>query len=106
LVPPQVAMIWMVDSHDWERIAEAKEQLFKKFLHPSFPSPYLLIFANKQDLPSTLSGQQLIEQMDLLTLPDEVNWRVEPCCAVTGEGILEGFNWLENILGNHEEGLY
>ena len=98
-------MIWMVDSVDVCSIEESKQQLFRTFLHQGFPSPYLLIFANKQDSPNALPVQKVIDQMDLRSLPDEVSWHVEPAWILAGDGISEGFNWLGNILGNHEEGV-
>jgi len=95
----------MVDSCDRDRIAESKSELFNLFLHPDFASPYLLIFGNKQDVPSALSATELVEQLDLHSLPPKVIWRLQTCSVVYNEGTYEGFEWLENLLGNHEDGL-
>jgi len=53
----------------------------------------LLIFANKQDLSSSLSEEEIIDRLELNKITDR-KWHLQPTCAVTGEGIFEGLTWL------------
>lgn len=92
-----------VDSNERERISEAKEELFKMLFDDSLPTPYLLVYANKQDLPTALSASELSQQLGLYSLPEEITWFTQPSCATTGEGLYEGLDWLAKTLGQHEE---
>ena len=51
----------------------------------------LLIYANKRDLVPKLSDQDIVQQFGL---DRERLCKVFPSCAITGEGINEGFSWL------------
>ena len=58
----------------------------------------LLIFANKQDLPHAKSAADLTETLGLNTLKNR-RWYIQACCATTGDGLLEGVDWLAATLG-------
>jgi ADP-ribosylation factor-like protein 2 len=57
--------------------------------------------ANKQDLPGALS---LPEISEALQLSDESisgrHWTVMACSAVTGDGLVEGVEWLVNDISS------
>ena len=95
----------MVDSNDSGRIEETQKELFRTILDDSLPTPYLLVYANKQDLPNALSVAELTEKLELHTLPNAITWHVQPCCATSGDGLYEGLDWLASILAKHEEDL-
>ena len=57
----------------------------------------LLVFANKQDLPNALSASTLTDKFNLSDLRGR-KWYVQPCCATTGEGLVEGLDWLSDQL--------
>jgi len=55
----------------------------------------LLVFANKQDLPSAQSEEEVAAALDLHTLCEgKRRWKVQQCCAHSGAGLSEGFDWL------------
>ena len=87
------AIVFVLDSADHERLAEAKEELWTALTNPYLAASKLLIFANKQDLPGTRTIAQLAEELRLSELRDRV-WYIQGCCATTGEGIFEGLTWL------------
>jgi ADP-ribosylation factor-like protein 2 len=59
----------------------------------------LLIFANKQDLPGSLSPTEISEALQLSTMQTH-HWQILPCCALNGEHLLEGIDWLvDDIAG-------
>jgi signal recognition particle receptor subunit beta len=55
----------------------------------------LLIFANKQDLPNAMPVGEMHDKLLLQNLKQK-NWYIQECCATSGEGLYEGFDWLIN----------
>ena len=86
-------IIFMVDSNDRERLAEAAEDL-QKFLIESdeLKDAKFLILANKQDLPNACSVSEICEKMKLHMIRDK-QWYIQACCATTGDGLYEGLEW-------------
>lgn len=61
----------------------------------------LLIFANKQDLGGALTFEQIAEYLDLSN--EDISgrhWTIYGCSAMSGEGLLEGFDWLANDISS------
>ncbi|KAK4478264.1 hypothetical protein RD792_017550 [Penstemon davidsonii] len=54
----------------------------------------LLIFANKQDIQGSLSPDEIAKVLNLEAMDKSRHWRIVGCSAYTGEGLLEGFDWL------------
>jgi ADP-ribosylation factor-like protein 4 len=48
---------------------------------------YLQIIANKQDLPSARSLDDIEKELGLNELANSQLWHLEAACAVTGEGL-------------------
>ncbi|XP_072030634.1 uncharacterized protein [Amphiura filiformis] len=91
-------VIFVVDSVDKERLQEAKSELYNIIKsHEISPNVPVLIFANKQDLPGAQTAGQLIEQLDIRSLPGNP-WHVQATCATTGEGVYEGLNALAKMV--------
>jgi len=88
-------LIFVIDSTDVERLGEATSELHRLLREPELENVKLLVFANKQDLPGALSPQQLINELDLCSITQTTRF-VQPCCALTGDGIMEGFEFLKN----------
>jgi ADP-ribosylation factor protein 1 len=89
-------VIYVVDSHDHERIREARDELRRILNEDGLRNAILLVFANKQDLPGAM-------------IPPDVAWRLglyslnrvcytQGTCATSGEGLYEGLEWLSNRL--------
>ena len=55
----------------------------------------LLVLANKQDLPNAAPTQELAAAIHAAELFDGRPWLVQPCCALTEEGLSDGLVWLE-----------
>jgi len=93
-----VAVIWVVDSNDRERMEESCQELNKMIFDPSQPAPYLLVYANKQDLPNAMSRSEVITTLGLSEYPKEIVWHCEASCATSGDGVWEGMEWLASTL--------
>ena len=88
------AVILMVDSTDRGRIAAVKDELFRLLGNESLdPSSGVLIFANKQDLPDAMTVLELTDALQLHAVKGK-QWHVQPSCALTGEGLREGLDWV------------
>lgn len=92
------AVIFVIDSNNIERITEAHEELAKLMAEKRLKDALLLIYANKQDLPSALSVDALTEQLALHKLCFGRSWNIFACDAHSGKGLHEGLDWLARQL--------
>jgi len=86
-------LIFVVDSNDRDRIDEARQELHRIINDREMRDALLLVFANKQDLPQAMSPAEITDKLGLHRLRDR-NWFVQPSCATTGDGLLDGLSWL------------
>jgi len=91
------AIIFVVDSNDHERVGEAKKEIQKMLKEEELRNSTLLIFANKQDLPSSMTVSALTEELELNNIRDR-KWYIQSTCASSGDGLYEGLDWLSNAL--------
>eukprot|EP00163_Fabomonas_tropica_P010708 TRINITY_DN20959_c0_g1_i1.p1 TRINITY_DN20959_c0_g1~~TRINITY_DN20959_c0_g1_i1.p1 ORF type:complete len:181 (+),score=49.42 TRINITY_DN20959_c0_g1_i1:69-611(+) len=87
------ALIFVVDSADRERVAEAREVLYRTLADDLLRSSLLLVYANKQDLPGAMSPSELASELGLHNLRSR-NWHIQATCAKSGEGLWEGMDWI------------
>ncbi|KAI1250159.1 ADP-ribosylation factor, Arf Arf6 [Eutypa lata] len=86
-------LIFVIDSSDQQRMDEARQELHRIINDREMKDSLLLVFANKQDIKDALNPTQVTEALQLNKLKDKL-WYVVPSCATTGEGLLEGLQWL------------
>jgi ADP-ribosylation factor-like protein 2 len=88
-------LIWVIDSADRWRMEDCKNELQNLLSQEKLAGASLLIFANKQDLQGALPAAEIA---DILGLSDEAHanrhWEIRGCSAVTGEGLVEGIDWM------------
>eukprot|EP00442_Polarella_glacialis_P038707 CAMPEP_0115095268 /NCGR_PEP_ID=MMETSP0227-20121206/28888_1 /TAXON_ID=89957 /ORGANISM="Polarella glacialis, Strain CCMP 1383" /LENGTH=181 /DNA_ID=CAMNT_0002488501 /DNA_START=63 /DNA_END=608 /DNA_ORIENTATION=+ len=92
-------VIFVVDSTDGDRMEEAREELTKMLSEQEMQDAVLLVFANKQDLPSALKAQDVAEKLGLRALRNRL-WFIQSTVATTGDGIYEGLDWLSRTLAS------
>eukprot|EP00743_Colponemidia_sp_Colp-15_P003786 GILK01004083.1.p1 GENE.GILK01004083.1~~GILK01004083.1.p1 ORF type:complete len:182 (+),score=23.73 GILK01004083.1:166-711(+) len=90
-------LIFVVDASDHDRVDEVQEELQRLLAEDSLRDAHVLVFANKQDLPGAMDTRTLAEKLEL-TKARNRHWYVQSACAVTGEGIYEGLDWLTRSL--------
>ncbi|KAG2308260.1 hypothetical protein Bca52824_028008 [Brassica carinata] len=95
--PNTQAVIYVVDSSDTDRIGVAKEEFHAILEEEELKSAVVLIFANKQDLPGALDDAAVTEALELHKIKSR-QWAIFKTCAVKGEGLFEGLDWLSNTL--------
>jgi len=91
------AIIYVVDSADPERLTTSRDELQAMLQEEELKDACLLVFANKQDLPGSLSEAQVSEALSLSSLKSR-QWSIFKTSAIKGEGLHEGLDWLVNSL--------
>lgn len=61
----------------------------------------LLVFANKQDLLSAMSAEDIATGLNLHGIKDR-SWQIQACSAKGGEGLQDGMEWLVQIIQERE----
>ena len=90
-------LVFVIDSNDTERVMLAADELQHLLSQDDLRNAAVLVLANKQDLPHAMAVTAIGSKLGLDKARDR-KWRVHPCCAATGEGLYEGFDWLaENL---------
>ncbi len=87
------SLIFVIDSSDWKRIEEAKEELWGIMNNLEMEGKPLLVFSNKQDIEESYSVEEITIKLGLLNCKSR-KWHVQGCSAISGEGIYEGLDWL------------
>ena len=87
------AVIFVVDSFDKERMEEAKNVLETVLGDEKLQSKPLLVFSNKVDIPQSLNTTEVTDKLCLHKHRGR-EWFIQATCAVTGEGIVDGLEWL------------
>lgn len=91
------AIIFVVDSNDSHRVEVAASELHKLLAAEELKDACLLVFANKQDLPNSMSAAELAEKLQLNKLRGR-EYYVQSCVATSGDGLYEGLDWLSAAL--------
>ena len=94
--PEAHALIYVIDSADNERLRESHQELQTILSHPDLIDAPVLIFANKQDLQNSISGESICKLLsfDLNTLSSRRSIRIQDISALNGHGIDTGIQWL------------
>ncbi|KAL1211464.1 ADP-ribosylation factor 1 [Cardamine amara subsp. amara] len=90
-------LIYVVDSLDRERIGKAKQEFQEIIRDPFMLNSVILVFANKQDMRGAMSPREVCEGLGLLDLKNR-KWHIQGTCALQGDGLYEGLDWLSSTL--------
>jgi small GTP-binding protein len=86
-------LIFVIDSNNVVRIDEARDELHRLLEQDELRDAILLVYANKQDLPNAIKPEELGNRLRLNSILNRV-WQVQGTCAMTGDGLYEGLDWL------------
>jgi len=95
-------IIFVVDSADSLRLKEAREELEGVLADDRLRNSSLLVFANKQDMPGALNTTEVTDKLGL-SLHRNRDWFIQSTCAVSGQGIVDGLEWLATSLKNKKK---
>lgn len=90
-------LIFVVDSSDDYRITESNQELKILTTEPKLEKVPVLIFANKQDIETSLSPDEIMKLMELEEIANRP-WSINACSAIQGEGVKEGMQWLVEVI--------
>ncbi|XP_030606038.1 ADP-ribosylation factor-like protein 11 isoform X2 [Archocentrus centrarchus] len=84
------ALVFVVDSSDQSRMAEAKAALKKILGEEKLQGVPLMVLANKKDLPNCMNIREVSNQLELPSYTDR-HWEIQACSAVKGLGLQQAF---------------
>jgi ADP-ribosylation factor-like protein 5B len=87
------AVIMVIDSADPDRLDIARAELQAIVQTEELRDACLLVFANKQDLKGALSAAEISESLALHNIRTH-DWHIQACCALTGDGLYPGLDWI------------
>jgi len=91
------AVILVVDSTDREHMPVVKRELSAITAHQDLGEAVLLVLANKQDVPGAMNAAEVTDALALHTIKRH-DWQIQACCALTGDGLFEGLDWITHTL--------
>lgn len=87
------ALVYVIDSADRKRIDETGVELMQLLEEDKMNGVPLLVLANKQDLITAMSADDMAEALNLFLIRDRP-WQIQGCSAKDGQGLQEGMEWL------------
>ena len=79
-------LIFVVDSNDRERIAEARDELNRMLAEDELREAVLLVFANKQDLPHAMNPAEITDKLGLHNMRNR-NWYIQVKIPRAGQAV-------------------
>ncbi|XP_040960994.1 ADP-ribosylation factor isoform X2 [Gossypium hirsutum] len=64
---------------------------------PFMLNSVILVFANKQDMKGAMTPMEVCEGLGLFDLKNR-KWHIQGTCALRGDGLYEGLDWLASTL--------
>jgi ADP-ribosylation factor 1/2 len=92
-------LVFVIDAEDRESLAEAKKALDEVLESEEIRNVPLLVLGNKQDLPCAMPVSELVEKLQLFRIRDR-HWHLQATCALSGEGLEQGFVRLLQMINN------
>lgn len=86
-------LIYVIDSADRKRFEETGVELGELLDEEKLTGVPVLVFANKQDLFNSAPASEIAEGLNLHSIRDR-QWQIQPCSAITGEGVKDGMDWM------------
>jgi signal recognition particle receptor subunit beta len=90
-------LIYVIDSFDLENLEESKSEFHKLITNAELKNTIILIYANKQDISKAKSVADLIQIYGFDQIKSH-QWHIQQCSAKTGEGLMNGLQWLSDQL--------
>ena len=87
------ALIYVVDSSDEPRLSECVDELTQLLAEDDLQKVPLLVFANKQDIESSLQADEVMETLQLGNIQDR-EYNIVACSAISKDGLQEGMDWV------------
>ena len=97
-------VIFVVDSTDVERMAEARRELWLVLKDEGLAQGVpVAVFANKQDLHNAMTSAQMQVELGLVDL-EERKWFIQEMSAASGIGVNEGLTKMADLVKEFQSG--
>jgi len=96
--PNTSAIIYVIDSSDTARLQTSRSELLTMLSEEELNGVPLLVFCNKQDVGGASTPEKISEELGLAGGEKGREWSVRGSCALKGEGLEEGLDWLVNAI--------
>ncbi|KAL4444798.1 hypothetical protein ABPG74_016006 [Tetrahymena malaccensis] len=96
------AIIYVLDSIDCEAINQAKYTINKIIQKNQNNKTPVLIFFNQKHQQQHVQTQQIEQLLNLEEISGIDQYHIQQCCAIKGEGVIQGFQWLQKLLTKNE----
>uniref|UniRef100_A0A452S330 ADP-ribosylation factor-like protein 14 n=1 Tax=Ursus americanus TaxID=9643 RepID=A0A452S330_URSAM len=93
-------LLYVVDSTDKQRLEDSRRELKHILKNEHIKNVPVVLLANKQDVPGALTAEDITRMFRVKKLCSDRNWYVQPCCAITGDGLMEGLRKLTGFVKN------
>ncbi|XP_008567646.1 PREDICTED: ADP-ribosylation factor-like protein 14 [Galeopterus variegatus] len=94
-------LMYVVDSTDKQRLEDSRREFEHILKNEHIKNVPVVLLANKQDVPGALTAEDITRMFKVKKLCSDRNWYVQPCCAITGDGLIEGFRKLTGFVKSH-----
>lgn len=84
-------LIFVVDSNDRERVDLAQEVLHNLLSQEDLRDTKIMILANKQDLPNSMTTTELTDKLGLENIRQQ--WNIQAASVVQDQGLRESLYW-------------
>jgi ADP-ribosylation factor-like protein 3 len=91
------AIVWVIDSADGRRMEETGGELAALLQEEKLAGVPLLILANKQDLGTAKTPDQVTLELGLHIIRNRT-WQIQGCSALTRAGLEEALQWLKKAV--------
>ncbi|XP_038605841.1 ADP-ribosylation factor-like protein 14 [Tachyglossus aculeatus] len=96
-------LVYVVDSSDKRSLEDSKREFQNVLKYENIKNVPVVLLANKQDLPGALSAEEIIKKFNMEKYCGDRKWYVQPCCALSGDGLVEGFRKITGFVKSHRE---
>ncbi|KAK2493548.1 hypothetical protein MC885_020467 [Smutsia gigantea] len=94
-------LLYVVDSTDKQRLEDSRREFERILKDEHIRSVPVVLLANKQDVPGALTAEDITRMFKVQKLCSDRNWYVQPCCAITGDGLVEGLRKLTGFVKSY-----
>ncbi|XP_045707602.1 ADP-ribosylation factor-like protein 14 [Phyllostomus hastatus] len=91
-------LVYVVDSADKQRLQDSRREFKRILKNEHIKNVPVVLFANKQDVPGALTAEDITRMFRVKKLCCDRSWYVQPCCALTGDGLAEGLGKLAEFV--------
>ncbi|XP_018409472.1 PREDICTED: ADP-ribosylation factor-like protein 14 [Nanorana parkeri] len=96
-------LVYVVDSTNKETLDESKKEFQRILQNELIKNVPVVVLANKQDIPGALNADEITRKFNMNKYCSDRDWYVQPCCAISGQGLAEGFSKVSEFVKNSKE---